>query len=71
MAGSFGFEAEHYEWSKKIAERHLIPAVKSSDHETLVIADGFSCRTQIRDFGGRNALHLSEVIAQALHIGYR
>ena len=58
MAGSFGFEAEHYDISVKIGDRMLLPAVRAADDETLVIADGFSCREQIADLTGRGALHL-------------
>ncbi|HSH60118.1 MAG TPA: hypothetical protein VK988_10840 [Acidimicrobiales bacterium] len=47
MAGSFGFEAEHYQLSQKVGERVLLPAVRAASEHTLVIADGFSCREQI------------------------
>ena len=59
MAGSFGYEAKHYEVSKKMAERVLIPAIKSQP-EALVIANGFSCRHQIEDFAERKAVHIAE-----------
>ena len=59
MAGSFGYEAKHYNLSKKMAERVLIPAV--NDHpDALVIANGFSCRHQIEDFSGRQSVHIAE-----------
>ena len=59
MAGSFGYEAKHYDLSKKMAERVLIPTIE--DHpEALVIANGFSCRHQIADFSGRKAIHIAE-----------
>ena len=59
MAGSFGYEAKHYDLSKKMAERVLIPTIE--DHpEALVIANGFSCRHQIADFSGRKAVHIAE-----------
>jgi Fe-S oxidoreductase len=66
MAGGFGFEAGRpYETSIRIAEASLLPAVREADEHTLVMADGFSCRTQIRQGTGRRALHLAEVLAAA------
>ncbi|HEU5016515.1 MAG TPA: 4Fe-4S dicluster domain-containing protein, partial [Pseudolabrys sp.] len=65
-AGSFGYEAEHAPISMEIAEQVLLPAVRKAVTDTLVIADGFSCRQQIRDGAGRWAMHPSEVIALAL-----
>jgi FAD/FMN-containing dehydrogenase/Fe-S oxidoreductase len=63
MAGGFGYEkGEHYEVSMKIAENALLPAVRSADEDTLIIADGFSCRSQINQCTSRKALHLAEVI---------
>jgi len=69
MAGSFGFEAEHYDVSVAVGERRLLPAVRQADPDTLVIADGFSCREQIAGLTGRGALHLAQVIQMALHEG--
>jgi len=67
MAGAFGFErGEHYELSQKIGERALLPAVRAAAPEALLIADGFSCREQIAQSGGRRALHLAEVLEMAL-----
>jgi Fe-S oxidoreductase len=67
MAGSFGFEAgEHYDVSMKAAERVLLPAVRSADSDTLLVADGFSCRQQILQATGRRPLHLAEVARLAL-----
>jgi Fe-S oxidoreductase len=67
MAGAFGFErGEHYELSQKIGERALLPAVRAAAKDTLLIADGFSCREQISGSGGRRALHLAEVLEMAL-----
>lgn len=60
MAGSFGYESEHYEVSKKISELVLIPAINKTDKKTLVVANGFSCRHQIHDFAGRKAVHWVE-----------
>jgi Fe-S oxidoreductase len=65
-AGSFGYEAEHYPVSMKIAEEALLPAVRRTERDTLVISDGFSCRQQISDGAHRWALHPAEVIALAL-----
>ena len=59
MAGSFGFEADHYDVSVAIGERRLLPAVRQCSPDTLVIADGFSCREQIAGLTDRGALHLS------------
>jgi FAD/FMN-containing dehydrogenase/Fe-S oxidoreductase len=67
MAGAFGFErGEHYELSMKIGERRLLPAVRSATEDTLLIADGFSCREQISQSTGRHALHLAEALEMAL-----
>ncbi|MFL6141134.1 MAG: FAD-binding and (Fe-S)-binding domain-containing protein [Labedaea sp.] len=63
LAGNFGFERGHYEVSMACAEQALLPAVRAADPETLVLADGFSCRTQIEQAGtGRRALHLAEAL---------
>jgi FAD/FMN-containing dehydrogenase/Fe-S oxidoreductase len=67
MAGSFGFEKEKYEISMKIGERHLLPAVRQAGRDVFLIANGFSCREQIRAVPGRKALHMSQV----LHIASR
>ena len=70
MAGAFGFErGEHYELSVKIGEKALLPAVRAAAPEALLIADGFSCREQISQSGGRHALHLAEVLEMALAPG--
>jgi Fe-S oxidoreductase len=67
MAGAFGFErGEHYELSMKIGERFLLPAIRSAAEDTLLIADGFSCREQISQSTGRRALHLAQVLDAAL-----
>ncbi len=67
MAGAFGFErGEHYELSQKIGERALLPAVRAASPDALLVADGFSCREQIAQSGGRRALHLAEVLEMAL-----
>jgi len=68
LAGNFGFEQGHYEVSVACGERVLFPALRSADPDDVVVADGFSCRTQIAqgDCGGREAVHLAEVLAAAL-----
>ena len=62
MAGSFGYETEHYEVSKKISELVLIPGIKKTDNTILIVANGFSCRHQIHDFAGRKAVHWVESV---------
>ena len=66
MAGSFGFEADRYETSMAIGELQLLPAVRQASADCLIIADGFSCREQISQGTGRQALHLAEVLQMAL-----
>jgi Fe-S oxidoreductase len=66
MAGSFGFEADKYEISVAIGERRLLPAVREAPEESLIVADGFSCRTQVEQLTGRRAIHTAEVIELAL-----
>lgn len=69
MAGAFGFEKEHYDISIKAGERVLLPAVRKADDDTILIADGFSCREQIEQTTKRKALHLAQVLQMALHQG--
>jgi FAD/FMN-containing dehydrogenase/Fe-S oxidoreductase len=64
MAGPFGFEADKFEVSKKIAGHGLLPAVEAAGPATIVVADGFSCREQIVQLGHREALHFAEVLAR-------
>ncbi|MFJ9609459.1 FAD-binding and (Fe-S)-binding domain-containing protein [Kitasatospora sp. NPDC101176] len=67
LAGNFGFEQGHFEVSEAIAERVLLPELRAAGPDTVVLADGFSCRTQIAQLAqGRQALHLAELIARAL-----
>ena len=66
MAGSFGFDEEKYDVSMAIGELELLPAVRQAPPDSLIIADGFSCREQIAQCTDRHALHLAEVIATAL-----
>jgi Fe-S oxidoreductase len=65
MAGSFGYEAEHYAISRAIGERALIPAVRALPPDAVVVAMGTSCRQQIADLAGRRALHLAEALDSA------
>ncbi len=67
LAGSFGYEAGHYEVSMKIGERVLLPRIRAADKATLIVADGFSCREQIMHGTARHGMHLAEVIQMALH----
>lgn len=67
MAGAFGFEADHYDVSIACGERVLLPAVRAAAKETLIVADGFSCREQIEQTTDRRALHLAEVLRMGLH----
>ena len=67
MAGPFGFEAKKFDVSMAIGERVLLPAVRNASTDTLIVADGFSCREQIEQATGRKALHLAEVIQLALN----
>ena len=66
MAGSFGYEKEHYELSMQIGEMVLFPAVRKQTGETIIAAPGTSCRHQIKDGTGRKALHPVEVLYHAL-----
>ena len=66
MAGAFGFEKDKFAISQAIGERVLLPAVRREPRESLLVADGFSCREQIRQATGKEALHLSEVLLLAM-----
>ncbi|WP_116026939.1 FAD-binding and (Fe-S)-binding domain-containing protein [Thermomonospora umbrina] len=69
LAGDFGFTRGHYEVSRDVAELGLLPAVRDASPDTLVLADGFSCRTQIEQEAGTGhvPVHLAEVLAAGLH----
>jgi hypothetical protein len=69
MAGSFGFETGKYDVSRACAERVLLPAVRSAGKDTLIIADGFSCREQIEQLTDRHALHTAQVLRMARETG--
>ena len=66
MAGSFGYEAEHYDYSMDMAELSLLPAVRASNEATLIVANGVSCRGQISHGASREALHVARVLEMAL-----
>ena len=69
MAGAFGFEADHYDVSIACGERVLLPEVRRASRDTLIIADGFSCREQVRQTTDRVPLHLAEVLKMAREQG--
>jgi FAD/FMN-containing dehydrogenase/Fe-S oxidoreductase len=71
MAGSFGFEADKYDISVAIGERRLLPAVRDAPRDSLIVADGFSCRTQIEQLTDRQAVHTAEAIEMAMEHGAR
>jgi Fe-S oxidoreductase len=66
MAGSFGYEKEHYELSMQIGELDLFPAVRKSLSEEIITAPGTSCRHHIEDGTGRNVVHPVEVLWDAV-----
>ncbi|HEV8261496.1 MAG TPA: FAD-linked oxidase C-terminal domain-containing protein [Burkholderiales bacterium] len=66
MAGSFGYEAEHFSVSMKMAEQSLLPAVRKAGPDTIVVADGTSCRHQIYDGARRKALHVARVLQMSV-----
>jgi Fe-S oxidoreductase len=65
MAGSFGYEAEHYEMSLKIGELGVLPKIRAAPPETMIAANGTSCRHQIADAAGREARHLVRILDDA------
>ena len=65
LAGNFGAERGHYDVSVAVAETALLPAVRAASPDAVLLADGFSCRTQLDHLTGRHALHLAELLAQA------
>jgi len=66
MAGPFGFQKDKFEVSQAVGERVLLPAVRNAGQDTLIVADGFSCREQVLQGTGRPAIHLAEVLRMAL-----
>ncbi len=65
MAGSFGFEHGHYDISVAIGERRLLPAVRDAPGDMLIVADGFSCKTQVEELTSRRPLHIAQLMAMA------
>ena len=66
MAGAFGYGADTYAASLQMAELSLLPAVRKAAPETVIAADGFSCRHQIRDGAGRTPVHVARILQEAL-----
>jgi Fe-S oxidoreductase len=66
MAGAFGYEAEHFETSMKMGELSLLPRLRTAPPDVLILADGTSCRHQIRDGAGREAVHVARVLRAAI-----
>jgi Fe-S oxidoreductase len=66
LAGNFGVERGHFELSRAVAETALLPAVRSAPHDAVVLADGFSCRTQLEQLGGVHSVHLAQLLDQHL-----
>jgi Fe-S oxidoreductase len=70
LAGSFGYQrGDPYDVSVQAGERVLLPAVRAAEADTLIVTDGFSCRTQINAGAGRRALHTAQVLQLGLHNG--
>jgi Fe-S oxidoreductase len=69
LAGSWGFEEDKYDFSMKIGERRLLPAAREAGTDTILMTDGFSCKTQIEQATDRRALHTAQVIKMALDHG--
>ena len=69
MAGSFGYEKEHYDASMEMGSLSLFPAINEAELDTLVVADGVSCRGQIEHGTGRQAMHVARVLQMALKTG--
>ncbi len=67
MAGSFGYELQHYDISMRMAELELLPQIRKAQDDTLLVADGTSCRAQIKHGSGRTAHHAATVLASALN----
>ena len=66
LAGNFGVEKGHYDVSVAVAEQHLLPAVRGAAPTTAILADGFSCRTQLADLSERRGIHLAQLLADRL-----
>jgi Fe-S oxidoreductase len=66
MAGSFGYSADHFDVSRAIGERKLLPAIRNKKPETVVVASGTSCRHQVKDFTGERAVHPAVLLRSLL-----
>jgi FAD/FMN-containing dehydrogenase/Fe-S oxidoreductase len=66
LAGNFGVEKGHYEVSVAVAEQQLLPAVRTASPATAILADGYSCRTQLNDLSDRRGIHLAQLLADRL-----
>jgi len=66
MAGAFGYHADTIDVSRAMGELSLLPAVRKAPDDAIIVADGTSCRQQIRDGAGREAIHVARVLAAAL-----
>ncbi|MET9171941.1 FAD-binding and (Fe-S)-binding domain-containing protein [Streptomyces misionensis] len=66
LAGDFGFQRGHFEVSRACAEDQLLPSIRGAAEDTVILADGFSCRTQLEQLAGTRGRHLAEVLAEAL-----
>ncbi len=69
LAGSWGFEEDKHDLSMQIGERRLLPAARNAGRDTIIMADGFSCKTQIQQGSDRRALHTAQLIKMALDYG--
>ena len=69
MAGSFGYEADHYQVGLDCGERVLLPSVRSAPDDELIVTDGFSCREMIRQETDRRAVHFAQVLQMAINEG--
>ena len=69
MAGSFGYEAEHYALSMTIGGRNLFPAIRATDERTVLTAEGFSCLHQMHEGGGRQPMHMAQLVAAVMRDG--
>jgi Fe-S oxidoreductase len=69
MAGAFGFERDHFEVSRAVGERVLLPAVRAAADDAYIVTNGFSCREQITQLTGRRVWHMAEILAHGLHGG--
>ena len=66
MAGAFGYDAKTVDVSRQMGEDKLLPAVRAADNDTVIIADGTSCRHQVKDFGDREALHVAQLLLMSI-----